>query len=200
MTWSSWVAIFGAITGAIGAASGYYSHVLSGYRVKAKIGIAIQVPGGIIKIADNWKGGFGAGVDYRAGSEALYVQVWNHGRMPIDVDRVSVMNHVYRGSRNGEKFSFVQFGGPMGDAKMPHRLTFGSSSTWLIPLMDIVALSKLSIKKPPVRYPVRVKLDMGDDRVVKSKNWLTPQQLDDFMSRWTAYQAGTPEGSSNAKW
>lgn len=186
MTWSSWVAIFGAMTGAIGAASGYYSHVLSGYRVKAQIGIAIQVQGGIVKISKSWQGGFGD-APYQVGSEALYIQVWNHGRMPIDVERLSVMNYKYRGKR-GERFSFMQFGGPMGDTKMPHRLAFGSSSTWLIPLQDIIALSKLSLNEPPSRYPVRVILEMGDNRTVKSKNWLTPGYLDSFVEKWNAHK------------
>lgn len=187
------LSIIGAITGTLGAISGYYSHVASGYRVRAEIGYALEVPGGIVKIDHSkWKGGFGLGIEYKPGSEKLFVQVWNRGRMPVDVDRLEIITRPTRFRKKG-RLGLPKHDPPSGVGRLPHRLDYGSSDIWLFPLTDAVSLSKVALLvEPKRRGTIQVELSMGDNRTVRSRNSLAPEELDLFMVKWTEYQEANP--------
>lgn len=186
------LAVFGAVTGAIGAASGYYSHVLSGYRVSARIGIAIGVPGGIIKLDETWKGGFGYGVNYIPGSEQIFLEAWNRGRMPIDVNGINVFTRPLRDGTTG-RIGIHKFTSPAGFQKMPHRLDYGSSSLWQYPFSEAMGLSKSALIIPPKRRgDIQAELMMGDGKIIKAKNSLSHEWLDLFVEKWTSYQNEHP--------
>jgi hypothetical protein len=182
------LAIFGAVMGAIGAASGYYAFILSGYRIKSHIGIGIHTfRGAIIKINDQWKGGLGYNIPFVPGSEVLYIQVWNKGRMPVNIDRLTIYqrkNGFFRGTEE-TGLSLVISESPVESSNMPHRIDFGSSAMWLYPLNDIMALSRLDLEGR--RWGIRVRLELGDEKVKKSRNWLFPSKLDEFKKEWTEY-------------
>lgn len=192
MTWSSWVAILGAMAGTVGATSGIYSYVASAYRVKAHIGIALGMPtGGVIRFDESQADGFATGVNYLPGSEKFYVLAWNHGRMPINVDQINIFTKPLRDGNTG-RLGIAKFDPPSGDGKMPHRLDYGSSSLWLYPLGEAMSLSKSALSiKPKRRGTIQVELMMGDNKIIKAENSLSPEWLDLFIERWSAYQAGT---------
>jgi len=184
----TWLALFGAVSGAIGAASGYYAFVLSGYRLRCQIGIAIHTfEGAIVKIDKRWKGGFGYNIPFVPGSEQLYIQVWNKGRMPVNIDRLTIYQ------RKKGHFSWLEVKSmslyvsqsPIESSGMPHRIDFGSSAMWLHPFQDISALSKLDLNDK--RWDIRVQLELGDERKKKSRNWLSISRIDDFNTQWAEY-------------
>ena len=197
MAWNSWLSLFGAVSGGIGAVSGYYSFVLSGHRVKCEIGLALRTTGGYVQIDESWTGGFGLGMDYLPNSESMFVQVWNSGRMPIDVKRLVIKNYRRKGEHS-EPMGYQGFYAPLEGGHLPHRLEFGSSCSFLIPLDEVNALSKLTIQN---KKPRRIYLDiqLGDMDTIHSKNHLTPEQLETFMKQWTEYQQREfPGFSSNS--
>jgi len=184
------LAIIGTITGTLGAASGVYTFVLSGYRIKAVIGFALETPTHFITMDDRAWDGFVT--DYQVGPEKLYVKVSNKGRMPIDVEGLAIITRPNRFMKKG-KMGLRKDGPPMDVSRMPHRLEYGSSCTWFFPLHEAVRHSQWAIFAPPKRRGIiQVELLMGDDRIVTSKNSLSLKKLDSFMEKWTAYQQANP--------
>jgi hypothetical protein len=188
------LSVFGAMSGAVGAASGYYSHVLSGYRVSARIGIAIGVPGSIIKIDEKWKGSFGTGINYIHDSEQIFVEAWNRGRMPINVNSINLFTRPLMDGKTG-RVGMPKFDSPSGFSSMPHRLEFGSSSLWLYPFHDAMGLSRAAeVIKPKKRGNIQAELMMGDAKIRLTKNWLSHEWLDSFAEKWATYQKENPPG------
>ena len=48
-----------------------------------------------------------------------------------------------------------------------------------------MALSRLDLEGR--RWGIRVKLELGDEKVKKSRNWLFPSKLDNFKKEWKEY-------------
>ena len=183
------LALFGAVTGTIGAASGYYAFILSGYRIKSQIGIGVRTFGGLVKLNEKWRGGFGLDNAFVPNGEVLYVQVWNKGRMPVNIERLSIYQRKDGHRRWSEKrsSSLLVFHPPIENTVMPHRIDYGSSVTWLYPFHEVLALSKLDLQNR--RWDIRVEIELGDETKKRSRNWISSARLDDFAKRWTDHQS-----------
>lgn len=188
MSLDTTLALFGAVTGAVGAVSGFYAFILSGYRIKCQIGIGIHTSsGGLVKIDERWKGGFGYNIAFVPQSEVLYIQVWNKGRLPVNIDRLTIYqrNTLRRKGFELKGMSMPLNQSPVESLIMPHRIDFGSSAMWLHQFQDITALSKLDLQDR--RWGIRVELELGDEKKKRSRNWLTFSRIDDFNIQWAEY-------------
>jgi len=182
------LALFGAITGGIGAASGYYSFLLSGHRIKCQIGFGLRtMNGGLIKFNQHWNGGFGHGVPYIPGSDFIYIQVWNKGRMHVDIEQIQIYQKKLSMLfwMNDQKISLILNDPPIQGNRLPHRIEPGSSATFIHPLIDVIALSKLDLKGK--KWDISSKVELGDEKSVESRNRIRALDFEIFERKWKSY-------------
>lgn len=189
--WALGLSIVGAITGAIGTASGVYSFILSGYRVKISLGFAIRMKNGDhIEFDPDWSGDFSEHDDLALDSKSLQILVLarNSGRSKIEVRQLVIQNYRKK-AKNDEHLYFLIPGPPFEGAKMPHLLDFGSSCSWLIPLEDVKVLSSNIVQGEVVRTSIFAEIRLADGKSALTRGkGLTPAQVDRLQERWESFR------------
>lgn len=184
------LSIAGLVFGALGAASGYYTFVLSGHRVKVKVGIAVMQPGGFVQIDRKWRGGFG-NIEVQPNQLQFCVRVLNRGRTAAQVEKVAlgIKKHHWN-RRTNTRIHYLQ--APIGkDGHAPHKVDAGLAAVWLINpsqstlIADEPSLLGLSQR----RRSLFAEVTLADDLVRVSRKSLTPGFRDRFARELIAHNA-----------
>lgn len=189
--WSLSLGIIGAVTGVLGVASGFYSFILSGYRVKIYLGFAIlRNDGDHIEFGSNWNGDLGEFDSLILNNRSLQIliQARNSGRSKIVVKQLFTQN--YRKKAKNEEHKYFTFVGPPIEGKtISHLLDFGASCSWLVPLEDIKILSSNTIQGKVVRNPIFAEIHLADgNKVFSKRKGITPEQVDVIEAKWEKYR------------
>ena len=195
--WTLALSVFGAITGALGAASGYYSFILSGYRVKIHLAFAIPTnAGSYIELPPDWSGDFAEYSELILDGSFLqiFVIARNSGRSKIDVRQLVIQNYRKKAKKKDEKGGhsfFLSLRAPLEGKAMPHLLDFGTSCSWPIPLEDIKILTTDTFQGEVIRNSIFAEIRLADGKSAYSKReGLTPKQIDAIREKWKRYQDG----------
>lgn len=193
--WALGLGIIGTVIGAVGAVSGFYAFILSGYRVKINLLFAIPTKdGGHIEFDPDWSGEFAEYADFILDSSFLQILVIarNSGRSKIEVRQLLIQNYRKKAKKQDEKGGhsfFLSLRPPLEAKAMPHLLDFGTSCSWLIPYEDIRILTMDTVQGEVVRNSIFAEIRLADGRSAYSKRrGLSPKQIDSFQEKWGRYR------------
>jgi hypothetical protein len=188
MTFDRWLSIGGLVFGFVGAISGYYSFVLSGHRVKVRVGIALEHSNGWVMVSRDWQGSFGSLLIHPQ-QVRIYVRVINRGRMPAQVERVDlgIRKHFW----NQKTYSRLLYFDPpfRSTSVLPFEIGPGESAVWLLPSMDVfnVADNPSLLKLSSRRRAVVAEVELSDEHTRRSRKQITARARDRFERELTQY-------------